>query len=190
MNPDWKLIYDRKAIALAIDNVLDAVLSEFKPGELANVALVGIQTKGVIMAGRLQEAIMEKTGVKLEMATLDITMYRDDIGKRKTLPVINETSIPFDLDNKNVILVDDVLHTGRSIRAALDAITAYGRPALIRLAVMIDRGEREFPIRADYIGLNVEIPADRDVKVRFGDTTELDAIYQTPRKTTLKQDPV
>jgi pyrimidine operon attenuation protein/uracil phosphoribosyltransferase len=173
-----KLIYDNTAIALAIDTVLDAIMTEFRNTPLDDVALVGIQSKGVVMALRLREAIKKASGKELDFATLDINMYRDDIGKRKKLPVIHETNIPFDLDNKKVILVDDVLHTGRTIRAALDAITDYGRPALIRLAVMIDRGKREFPIRADYIGLNIEIPEGRNVKIYFDDEPSSDAIYE------------
>lgn len=182
MEPDQKLIYDNTAIALAIDTVLDAIMAEFRKKSLKDVALIGIQTKGVVMAKRLHKAILEATGIDLEFATLDINMYRDDIGKRRKLPVIKETEIPFDLDKKAVILVDDVLHTGRTIRAALDALTGFGRPDLIRLAVMIDRGEREFPIRADYIGLNIEISEGKSVKVIFGDDPKDDAIYEINKK--------
>ena len=98
---------------------------------------------------------------------LDITMYRDDIGTRNLLPMIHETVIPFDVDDRIIILVDDVLSSGRTIRAALDALTDYGRPGLIRLAVLVDRGEPEFPIRADFVGFEVSLPAERKVLVNF-----------------------
>ena len=96
-------------------------------------------------------------------------MYRDDFGTRDILPMINETEIPFDVSDKEIILVDDVLSSGRTIRAALDALTDFGRPGFIRLAVLVDRGEPEFPIRADYVGFNVSLPADRKVKVFFAE---------------------
>jgi pyrimidine operon attenuation protein/uracil phosphoribosyltransferase len=102
-------------------------------------------------------------------------MYRDDIGTRNLLPMIHETVIPFDVNDKEIILVDDVLSTGRTIRAALDALTDYGRPGLIRLAVLVDRGEPEFPIRADFVGFDVSLPAERKVLVNFEDAESLEA---------------
>ena len=106
---------------------------------------------------------------------LDITMYRDDIGTRNMLPRIHETIIPFDVNDRVIILVDDVLSSGRTIRAALDALTDYGRPGLIRLAVLVDRGDPEFPIRADFVGFNVSLPAERKVLVNFEDIPGMDA---------------
>lgn len=101
------------------------------------------------------------------LGTLDISMYRDDIGMRKTLPYIFETRIPFDINGKVIILVDDVLQSGRSIRAALDAITDYGRPAIVRLATLLDRGLREFPINADYVGKFVDVPPEERIKINW-----------------------
>ena len=182
MEPEKKLLFDHLAIHRAIEKIVDAIVKEFRENQLREVALIGIQVRGVILAQRLRDAIIRRTGIELPAASLDITMYRDDIGKRNTLPVIRETDIPFELDDKAVVLVDDVLHTGRTIRAALDALTYYGRPALIRLAALVDRGRREFPIQADYAGLTAELPPHRKMRIEFGDTPESDVIYEINRK--------
>ena len=112
-------------------------------------------------------------------------MYRDDIGNRDRLPLIKETIIPFDVNNQNIILVDDVLSTGRTIRAALDALTDYGRPGLIRLAVLVDRGEPEFPIRADFVGTQIQLPQDYKILVNFDEDDSKTGIFaaqwNTPR---------
>ena len=129
-------------------------------------ALVGIHQMGVPLA-RLLCGELSAAGRKPEFGQLDITMYRDDIGTRSMLPKINETVIPFDVNDREIILVDDVLSSGRTIRAALDALTDYGRPGLIRLAVLVDRGEPEFPIRADFTAFRVSLPPERKVVVRF-----------------------
>lgn len=138
------------------------------------IALVGIHQLGVPLA-RLLHDELAKMGRKTEFGMLDTTMYRDDIGTRNLLPMIHETVIPFDVNDKEIILVDDVLSTGRTIRAALDALTDYGRPGLIRLAVLVDRGEPEFPIRADFVGFEVSLPAERKVLVNFEDAESLEA---------------
>ncbi len=130
-------------------------------------ALVGIHEEGVPLSERIADAIEAATGARPPLAKLDISMYRDDIGKTKHLPNIRETDIPFDINDRTLILVDDVLSSGRTIRAALDAINDYGRPAMIRLAVLIDRGNPEYPIRADYVGRKIDLPAERRVTVRF-----------------------
>ena len=137
-------------------------------GKDADFALVGIQQMGVVLAEKICEE-MKALGFVPDFGKLDITMYRDDFGTRDILPMINETEIPFDVSGKEIILVDDVLSSGRTIRAALDALTDFGRPGFIRLAVLVDRGEPEFPIRADYVGFNVSLPAERKVKVYFAE---------------------
>ncbi len=129
-------------------------------------ALVGIHQMGVPLAKLLCDELA-KSGSRPDFGQLDISMYRDDIGTRNLLPVINETVIPFDVNDKEIILVDDVLSSGRTIRAALDALTDFGRPGVIRLAVMVDRGEPEYPIRADFVGFKVDLPLERKVIVRF-----------------------
>ena len=146
--------------------------------------LIGIQRGGVHLAERLAGAIRRASGVTPLCGSLDIAMFRDDIGLRKTLPQIFETRIPFDLTEKTVILVDDVLQSGRSIRAALDAITYFGRPAVVRLAALLDRGSREFPIQGDYVGKKISVPDDRRVKVSWNEITgKGDFVYsvETPK---------
>lgn len=132
---------------------------------LDGVVLIGLQTGGVDLAHRLAEALMQIEGVDVPLGTLDVAFYRDDIGLRPVLPEA-VTDIPFDLDGGVVVLVDDVLFTGRTIRAALDAVTDFGRPRSVQLAVMVDRGHRELPIRPDYIGKNLPTRRDEAVDVK------------------------
>ena len=160
-----KQLYDAAGMDEAIRQIAGRIAADFA-GDPRGIALVGIQQMGVPLAEKLCSALTE-AGVKPEFGKLDITMYRDDFGTRDILPMINETRIPFAVDDKVIILVDDVLSSGRTIRAALDAVTDFGRPGLIRLAVLVDRGEPEFPIRADYVGFKVSLPVERKVKVRF-----------------------
>jgi pyrimidine operon attenuation protein/uracil phosphoribosyltransferase len=142
---------------------------------LDGVVLIGLQTGGVLMAEAFAEALQEIDGTDVPIGTLDVALYRDDIGIRPVLPEA-VTSIPVDLDGAIVVLVDDVLFTGRTIRAALDALNSYGRVRAVQLAVMVDRGHRELPIRADYVGKNVPTnPAD-DVRVRVAELDGEDAV--------------
>ncbi len=128
-----------------------------------NLALVGIVTRGDILAEKLQQQIREIEGVELPLGHLDISFYRDDY-LTHIAPEVHATRIPFDIDGKHIVLVDDVLYTGRTIRAALDALMDLGRPATVQLAVLVDRGHRELPIRADFVGKNV--PSSREESVR------------------------
>jgi len=132
---------------------------------LDGVVLIGLQTGGVPLAGTLAEALRAVEAVDVPVGTLDVAFYRDDIGLRPVLPE-TVTDIPFDLTAKMVVLVDDVLFTGRTIRAALDALTDYGRPRAVQLAVMVDRGHRELPIRPDYVGKNLPTRRDEVVDVK------------------------
>jgi pyrimidine operon attenuation protein/uracil phosphoribosyltransferase len=177
-----KQLFDASEMAKAINKITDEITAAF-PADKEDPVLVGIHHLGVPLAARLKDEIARRTGRVLAMGKLDISMYRDDIGDRtKRLPVIEETSIPFDVNNASIILVDDVLSSGRTIRAALDALVDYGRAGLIRLAVLVDRGDSEFPIKADFTGFNVNIPADRRVTVSFGGTPaepEEPGVYET-----------
>jgi pyrimidine operon attenuation protein/uracil phosphoribosyltransferase len=172
------LLFDCARIEKAMRDVASAIIAEFAGPALGEVAIVGIQTRGVLFAERLIRMIGQETGVQMIAGTLDISMYRDDIGLRKSLPTIRETVIPFDMNGRDIILADDVLFTGRTIRAALDAVTDYGRPARIRLAALVDRSHREFPIRADYVGLTCHVPRGRKVKVHFTETDGEDVVYE------------
>lgn len=126
-----------------------------KSRDLENVVLIGIKTRGVPLAEQIAANMETHTGVKVQTCTLDITFYRDDLTKRHDLPTVNTQTLPVDLNDKEVILVDDVLFTGRTVRAAIDAVFRFGRPARIRLVVLVDRGHRELPIRPDFVGKNI-----------------------------------
>ncbi len=160
----------------------DSILKEFSPAKIADIALIGIQLKGAVLAKRIKQSIEKKKGISVPLGKIDISMYRDDIGAGREISKTHETYIPFDIEDKIIILVDDVLHTGRTIRAALDAITDYGRPALIRLAVLIDRKMREFPIGADYVGVVKAFPPDKKISVKWKELEQEDSVYLYPKK--------
>lgn len=132
-----------------------------------NLVLVGIRRRGVPLAERIQRCIEEFEGIKIPLGILDITLYRDDLSTIAFQPVVHETDIPLNIEGKTIILVDDVLYTGRTVRAALEAVMDLGRPAQIQLAVLIDRGHRELPIRADYVGKNLPTARREIVAVRL-----------------------
>lgn len=149
------------------------------------LVLVGIQRRGVPLARRLAAAIAENEGVEVPVGALDITFYRDDLSLVAQQPVVKGTDIAFDLNDRTVVLVDDVLYTGRTIRAAMDALVDFGRPRAIRLAVLVDRGHRELPIRADHVGKNVPTSREELVKVHLEETdgedgVEIDRIVDSP----------
>ena len=148
-----KQILDNNDIKRALRRIAHEITEKNKGTE--NLCLIGIQKGGVILAKRLASQIKSIENTRIEVGTLDITLYRDDFNIKKEQPVVKKTDIPFSITDKTVVLVDDVLFTGRSIRAAMDALIDFGRPASIQLAVLIDRGHRELPIRADYAGKNI-----------------------------------
>lgn len=170
------VIGDAAQMNAAIDRLADSIIRA-RSGT-RDWVLVGLYQHGVTLAERLVGVIGRKCGYRPPLAKLDITMYRDDIGWRRTLPAIRETDIPFDLDDATVVLVDDVLSSGRTIRAALDALTDYGRPRLIRLAVLVDRGHPEFPIRADYVGMTLDRPGSCKIAVEFVEAHGADGIWE------------
>jgi pyrimidine operon attenuation protein/uracil phosphoribosyltransferase len=133
------------------------------------VLLVGIRRRGVPLAERIAATLADFEGVRVPVGTLDITLYRDDLRLRGPAPIVRSTSIPIDISRKTVVLVDDVLYTGRTVRAALDALNDLGRPARIQLAVLVDRGHRELPIRADFVGKNVPTSSDERVETRLNE---------------------
>ena len=141
-----------------------------------SMALVGIANRGDDLARRIAELIVEVEGAKVPVGVLDITFYRDDIGMKAEAPEVHETRIDFDINGATVVLVDDVLFTGRTIRAAMDALMDFGRPRKIQLAVLVDRGHRELPIRADFVGKNVPTGRDDDVRVLVAEVDGEDAV--------------
>ncbi|MDI6872840.1 bifunctional pyr operon transcriptional regulator/uracil phosphoribosyltransferase PyrR [Candidatus Solincola sp.] len=142
----------------------------------SDLVLVGIRTRGVPLSSRIAEAVASIEGVEVPVGRLDITLYRDDLHTLEQ-PVVRETYLPPDLEGKHVVIVDDVLYTGRSVRAAMDAIIDFGRPASIQLAVLVDRGHRELPIRADYVGKNLPTSREEKVKVALKEVDGEDAVY-------------
>ena len=156
------VVMDESAIDRSLTRIAHEILESNDGAQ--NIALVGIVTRGDLLAASLAKRINAIEGVKVPVGRLDISFYRDDV-ENFLAPVVHTTEIPFTLEGKTVVLVDDVLYTGRTIRAAMDALMDYGRPDRIQLAVLVDRGHRELPIRADFVGKNV--PSCKDESVRF-----------------------
>jgi pyrimidine operon attenuation protein/uracil phosphoribosyltransferase len=151
---------------------------------LQDLLLVGIHTRGVPLAKRLAADIESFGGVKVPVGTLDISLYRDDLSSLELKPLVKLTDIPATIEGKSIVLVDDVLYTGRSTRAAMDALIDLGRPRSIQLVVLVDRGHRELPIRADYVGKNIPSSRHEEIKVQLKETDGVDevAIVTTPSK--------
>ena len=144
--------------------------------DLEHLALVGIRTRGEYIAQRLHELIKKNEGINLPLGTLDVTFHRDDFRTNLGSPKVGASNILFEIDGKRVILIDDVLYTGRTIRAAMDEIFTYGRPSSIQLGVLVDRGHRELPIRADYVGKNYPTANDEHIHVHLEDIDDEDAV--------------
>ena len=161
-------------IRRALTRIAHEVLEKNKGA--AGLALVGIAARGDDLARRLASEIERIEGVEVPVGALDITFYRDDIGLRSEAPEVHETRLTFDLNGRTLVLVDDVLFTGRTIRAAMDALMDLGRPAAIQLAVLVDRGHRELPIRADFVGKNVPTRKDEEVRVRLAEVDGDDVV--------------
>ncbi len=165
-------ILDQENIRRAMMRIAHEIVEKNKG--IDNLCLVGIRTRGAILAERLSECIKAIEGQAVPVGILDITLYRDDLSMVAQQPVVHETLINFDISDQKVVLIDDVLFTGRTIRAALDALIDLGRPATIQLAVLIDRGHRELPIRADYVGKNIPTSLDENVKVVLKESDQRD----------------
>jgi pyrimidine operon attenuation protein/uracil phosphoribosyltransferase len=162
----------------AVDRIAHEIVERNR--NLDDVVLVGMRTRGVPLASRLAAAIQEFEGRAVPVGVLDIGLYRDDIPAMELRPQIRPTELPTDIHGKRVVLVDDVLYTGRSIRAALDALIDFGRPASIQLAVLVDRGHRELPIRPDYVGKNMPTASNEDVQVLLEETDGRDEVVVMP----------
>jgi len=174
--------------AEALDRTLHRIAHEIieRNPELDQVALVGIHTRGVPLAQRLRRLIEDFSGSEVELGTVDITFYRDDVSVRggdaplHPQPIVRSTRLDFPLEGKTCILVDDVLYTGRTIRAAIEALFDYGRPERIQLAVLVDRGHRELPIRPDYVGKNLPTSRDERIQVQLVEVDEVDQVLLVP----------
>jgi pyrimidine operon attenuation protein / uracil phosphoribosyltransferase len=160
-----RTVMDAQEITRALTRVAHEIIE--KNHGIASVALVGIRTGGVYLAKRLTKKLQEIEGTAVPVGELDITLYRDDLNARKEHPVLRKTDIPFDITDRKVILVDDVLFTGRTIRAAMDGLIDFGRPGEIQLAVLVDRGHRQLPIKATYVGKNLPTALEESVEVHL-----------------------
>lgn len=167
-------LMDEKAIGRAITRISHEIIERNKGIE--DVVLVGIKTRGVPIADRISKKIEQIEGASVNTGEVDITLYRDDLKKVDIDPVVNGSDIDFKIDDKIVILVDDVLYTGRTVRAALDAIMDIGRPKAIQLAVLVDRGHRELPVRADYVGKNVPTSKNEIIAVNLSEIDGEDSV--------------
>ncbi len=180
-----KVLLDAEGLRRTLTRIAHEII-EANP-DLARVALVGIQTRGVPIAHRLRRLIEERAADTPALGAVDITFYRDDVqvrggdAPRHPQPVVRSTNLDFPLEGKTVVLVDDVLYTGRTIRAAIEAVFDYGRPDRIQLAVLVDRGHRELPIRPDYVGKNLPTSRDERIQVQLVEVDEIDQILLVPK---------
>ena len=172
-----RIVMDVGDIARALTRIAHEILERNKGTD--HLALVGIRTGGVHLAHRLARRIREIEGTQLPIGELDITLYRDDLGLRKNQPILRKTSVPFHISDMRIVLVDDVLFTGRTIRAAMDGLIDLGRPAEIQLAVLVDRGHRQLPIKATYIGKNIPTSRDESIHVYLEEEGEEDRVAIT-----------
>ncbi|MDP3025206.1 MAG: bifunctional pyr operon transcriptional regulator/uracil phosphoribosyltransferase PyrR [candidate division Zixibacteria bacterium] len=168
------LIMDEKTVRRALTRIAHEIIERNKGAE--NLGLIGIKTRGAYLAERLAKIIFEIEEVQVPLGFMDITLYRDDIQTKLDQPIVQKTEVMFDVADRIIILVDDVLFTGRTIRAALDQIIDFGRPKLIQLAVLVDRGHRELPIRADYIGKNIPTALNEQVVVKIQEVDGEDSV--------------
>ena len=167
---------DAEAIRRALQRIAHEII-ERNP-HLTHVVLAGIPSRGVEIAQRIAAFIHQIRKINVETGVIDVAMYRDDVGMRSELPIVRESKLPLPLEERTVVVVDDVLYTGRTVRAAMDAINSFGRPSRIQLAVLIDRGHRELPIRPDYVGKNLPTSGKEKVKVQLQETDEKpDAVW-------------
>jgi pyrimidine operon attenuation protein/uracil phosphoribosyltransferase len=169
-----QIVQTEKDIEMALNQICEQLLS--KHSQLNEMVLVGIRTGGVFLAERLKQKIFQKRGIDLPMGIIDITLYRDDWTRLSQTPEVRKTEIHFPIEDKNVLLVDDVLFTGRTIRAAIDALLDLGRPRQVELAVLVDRGHRELPICADYIGRTLETSRKDSVNVELKELAGVDQV--------------
>src|SRR3954452_2001859 len=181
-----RVLLDAEQIGRTLSRIAHEVIE--RNDDLESVALVGIHTRGVPLSQRLRHLIEERAGIELDLGQLDITFHRDDVHvrdgqpPRRPQPVVRDTKLDFELEGRTVILVDDVLYTGRTIRSAIEALLEYGRPARVQLAVVADRGHRELPIRPDYVGKNLPTARGERVQVQLVEVDEVDRVLLIPEE--------
>ena len=179
--PNWSQVLDADQIRRSVTRIAHEILE--KNGGASHIAVVGIRTRGEFLAQRIVSQVQGIESREIPMGVVDITLYRDDISNSAEQPLVRGTDLPFNVDKVSIVLVDDVLFTGRTVRAALDAIVDFGRPRSVQLAVLCDRGHRELPIRADYVGKSIPTARHEIVQVHMTERDEEDAVYvRDPRK--------
>jgi pyrimidine operon attenuation protein / uracil phosphoribosyltransferase len=175
-----RVLLDEEQVRRTLSRIAHEIIE--RNDDLESVALVGIHTRGVPLAQRLRRLVEERSGVRLDLGQLDITFHRDDVhvrsgnAPRRAQPLVRDTKLDFELGGRTIVLVDDVLYTGRTIRAAIDALFEYGRPERVQLAVLADRGHRELPIRPDYVGKNLPTARDDRIHVELVEVDEVDRV--------------
>jgi pyrimidine operon attenuation protein/uracil phosphoribosyltransferase len=172
---DWKQVLDSDQITRSLTRIAYEVLENNKGSK--NLAVVGIRTRGENIAKRIASKIEEIEGKRIPMGVVDITLYRDDLSHTPEQPTVRGTELPFNVDAVRIVLVDDVLYTGRTVRAALDAIIDFGRPKGVQLAVLVDRGHRELPIRPDYVGKSIPTSKNESVRVRLSERDGEEGVF-------------
>jgi pyrimidine operon attenuation protein / uracil phosphoribosyltransferase len=186
VTPANRILLDEEQVGRTLSRIAHEIIE--RNDDLESVALVGIHTRGVPLAQRLRRLVEERSGVEPALGQLDITFHRDDVhvrsgaAPRRPQPLMRDTRLDFELEGRTVILVDDVLSTGRTIRAAIDALLEYGRPDRVQLAVLADRGHRELPIRPDYVGKNLPTARGERVQVELIEVDEVDRVLLVPEE--------
>jgi pyrimidine operon attenuation protein / uracil phosphoribosyltransferase len=182
--PEGRVLLDGEAIERTLSRIAHEIIE--RNDDIGSVALVGIHTRGVPLAQRLRRLVSERAGHELDLGQLDITFHRDDVhvrdgrSPRRAQPIVHDTKLDFELEGRTVILVDDVLYTGRTVRSAIDQIFDFGRPAKVQLAVLVDRGHRELPIRPDYVGKNLPTAQEQRVNVRVDEVDGYEEVAIAP----------
>jgi pyrimidine operon attenuation protein / uracil phosphoribosyltransferase len=179
-------LVDQTSLQRIITRISHEILERNKGSK--NLVLMGMRTRGEFLANRIHTKIKEIEGIELPLGVLDVTLYRDDFRTRMKQPEVSVSNITFDVNDKNIILIDDVLYTGRTVRSALNALMDLGRPQTIQFCVLVDRGHRELPIRADYVGKNIPTSINEEVKVKMEEVDGEDAIYLIDTKEETKGD--
>lgn len=174
MNIKSKVI-DQEGLQRVITRIAHEILERNRGSK--NLVLIGMKTRGEFLANRIYQKIKDIEKIDIPFGVLDVTLYRDDFRTRMKQPQVSVSNITFDINEKDIILIDDVLYTGRTVRSALNALMDFGRPGSIQLFVLVDRGHRELPIRADYVGKNIPTSQDEEIKVKMSEIDGEDAIY-------------
>ncbi len=171
---DTNIIMDKDALHQCLEEMARQIIDHFQSAE--GLVIIGIRSRGIYLAVRLQKLLSEHFGEQIPVGVLDITLYRDDLSQLASQPIVEPTDLPFDISDKKIVLIDDVIYTGRTVRAALDQLIDFGRPIVVRLGVVVDRGWREYPIRPDFVGKTIDTKPHQIVQVRLNEIDGEDCV--------------